>query len=210
MKPGRQSLMMGDKVLVYSKAQELDINDPRTISLVRDLSVIMEQALRDNGWGAVSSNNLCWNATEKPVRVVMVPHPENGTNITLVNPQTPEYGGWEIEMIEGCGSFPGRLYRVKRKELVRVQAYKLGDNGFTLSDLRYDARDCNVELDAQQSGLEENLSQKRLKNVSHIQHEIYHLDGIVIPNIGRKYQPPFKVTVAEELRALDEKHLVWF
>ena len=51
--------MMGYKVWVYSKAQELDINDPRTISLVRDLSVIMEQfgiACVDFDWGLTGAD----------------------------------------------------------------------------------------------------------------------------------------------------------
>lgn len=173
----------GYRAWVYCRAQELDIGDPRTLSLVRDLSVVMEQALRNNEWSAVSSNNLYWNATHNPIRVVMVPHPEDGTNVTLVNPQILKYGDWEVKMIEGCGSFPGYLYVVKRSSFARVSAYMLGETCFSPVCLDYGIMDFE-EYDGQK--LPSNLEEK-LRDVTRVQHEIDHLDGIVILEKGIFY-----------------------
>ena len=160
---------------VYSVARKIDITNPEDAALVRDLGIVMEQALRKYRWCAASSNNLHWNGTGNPIRVVMVPHPEDGTNIILVNPQNPEYGSREFINIEGCGSFPGHLYFVKRRSSARVCAYMLDETGFSLVCLEYGIMDFEDDGRKLPSNLE-----RKLRDVSYVQHEIDHLDGIVI------------------------------
>ena len=165
---------------VYSVARKVDITNPEDAALVRDLSIVMEKALGRYEWGAVSSNNLHWNRTDKPIRVVMVPHPELKENITLVNPEITGYGSWEICSVEGCGSFPGKLYVVTRKNFAEVSAHLLTETGFSPVDLEYGIRDSEAkDRQKPQSNLE-----KEIIDALCVQHEIDHLDCIVIADKG--------------------------
>lgn len=168
---------------VYSIARKVDITNPEDTALVRDLSIVMEQALGKYEWGAVSSNNLHWNRTDNPIRVVMVPHPELRENIALVNPAIAGYGSWEIDFIEGCGSFPGKLYVVKRKTFAEVSAYLLTETRFVPVHFEYGIR--NLSDQAKQKS-RSNL-EKKLMDAGAVQHEIDHLDGIVIAEKGVFY-----------------------
>ncbi len=170
---------------------------PKTLSLVQDLSAVMEQALGEYEWGAVSSNNLYWNATDTPIRVVMVSHPNLRENITLVNPEITGYGIWEILFVEGCGSFPGKRYVVKRNTFAEVSAYLLTETGFVPVHFEYGTRDLKKQAKQKpQSALE-----KKILNASLVQHEIDHLDGIVIAEKGIFYDEDDK---EKENRALAE------
>src|SRR3989338_3792562 len=147
---------------VYSVAMGVDTTNPKDAALVRDLGMVMEQALGKYKWGAVSSNNLHLNGTGNPIRVVMVPHPEDGTNIILVNPQNPEYGSREFINIEGCGSFPGHLYFVKRRSSARVCAYMLDETGFSLVCLEYSKKDILYIRDSLYKIIKKIINNKKL------------------------------------------------
>jgi len=187
---------------VYSVARKIDITNPEDAALVRDLGIVMEQALRKYRWCAASSNNLHWNGTDKPVRVVMVPYPGLRENITLVNPEITGYGSWEISFIEGCASFPGRLYVVKRRTFAELSAHLLTETGFAPVHFEYGIRNLSdQDLQKPQSDLEKKLISEQLKDVSLVQHEIDHLDGIVIAEKGILYSGSDK---EKERRALAE------
>ena len=160
---------------VYSVARKVDITNPKDAALVRDLSVVMEQALGKYEFFAVSSNNLHWNATDKPIRVVMVPQPQLRENITLVNPEITGYGNWEIDLVEGCGSFPGKLYVVKRKTFAEVSAHLLTETGFAPVHFEYGVRSLS-----DQAKQKSKADLEKILDAGRVQHEIDHLDGIVI------------------------------
>lgn len=174
---------------VYSVAREININDTAEIALVRELSDIMQRSLWEYGWKAVSSNNLYWNGTDMPIRVILVPHPKlKGYNLTIANPQIKEYYGKPIEVSERCGSFPGNVYVVERSPFVKLSGYQLCETGFKPVELRYGSRVVSVYIYvgthisggvAKIVGKFLNLEERVTKS-GYAQHEVDHLDGITI------------------------------
>ena len=65
-------------------------------------------------WIGVSSNNIFWNATDIPIRVIQVPKPKEYGYVTVINPEI-KLDGDSIENIEACGSIPhGECFTVLR------------------------------------------------------------------------------------------------
>ena len=170
---------------VKSVATEVDLQNPQELELVRDLSMIMGASLPEYKWAAVSSNNLYWNATKTPIRVVAIPHPEEGI-ITLVNPEITLYGGLKFDSVEECGSFPGNRYSVKRSSYVRVFGHLLLDSGgFHPAEFEYGFNGASLD-----EILRSKEQQRGITNSAYVQHEIDHINGKVIPKKGKVYREP--------------------
>lgn len=166
---------------IYSVARKVDVTNPQELALVRDLSIIMRGALRKYGWAGVSSNNLYWNGTDRPIRVTMVPHPDGQGQLTIVNPVIISKQGVEYENIEGCGSIPDALYSVKRFSSVVVSGHLLHGSGLTPVELEYGLK--NATLDEILNGDNPPITDAVVK-AEYIQHEVDHLNGIIIADKG--------------------------
>ena len=80
--------------------------------------------------------------------------------IEFINPEIIKTKGKNKDYQEGCLSFPGRLFEVERPDYVKIRAY-------------------NVEGECFEMELEEFMARA-------IMHENDHLNGIVIPMIGKE------------------------
>ena len=80
--------------------------------------------------------------------------------IEFINPEIVKTKGKNKDYQEGCLSFPGRLFEVERPDYVKIRAY-------------------NVEGELFEMELEEFMARV-------IMHENDHLNGIVIPMIGKE------------------------
>ncbi len=80
--------------------------------------------------------------------------------VEFINPEIVKTKGKNTDYQEGCLSFPGRLFVVERPDYVKIRAY-------------------NVEGELFEMELEEFLARA-------IMHENDHLNGIVIPMIGKE------------------------
>ncbi len=80
--------------------------------------------------------------------------------IEFINPEILKTKGKNTDYQEGCLSFPGRLFEVERPDYVKIRAY-------------------NVKGECFEMELEEFMARA-------IMHENDHLNGIVIPMIGKE------------------------
>ncbi len=142
------------------------------ISIVEKLANIMEDFRKRYNWAAVSSNNIHWNLTEEPIRVIQIPDPDYSlteaiqTNkyLTIINPTQKNLSDFSPKLgIEGCGSFGEPRIPVARNRAIFV-------TGFVLEKDTYDTILIdNPELTA------------------YTEHEIDHLNGKTISDYGPVY-----------------------
>jgi len=128
------------------------------ISLSGDLDKILRDFMRRLGWTGSSSNNVYWKGTKVPIKVIVVPRPYDNSLITLINPRYKELKGKQFVDTETCGSIPSRSFQVPRFPIVIVK--------------------CNL-INGNYSILEYN-SLLSITNVRVLQHEMDHLEGVLI------------------------------
>lgn len=80
--------------------------------------------------------------------------------IEFINPEILKVKGKNTDYQEGCLSFPGRLFEVERPNYVKIRAYNVQGECFEMELMDFMARA--------------------------IMHENDHLNGIVIPMIGKE------------------------
>jgi len=155
---------------VKTKAREIDLSNE--LPLVKYLDQIMKYFRVLNTFVGVSSNNIYWNLTPCPIRVMLIPTAES-KYITLVNPKILKLEGRDINSVEACGSVPDYNYEVKRKPYVSVSGYTIEKKYI---ELEYGSTDYYA-------GDEPVFSSYSNKEWI-IQHEMDHLDGITIKDKG--------------------------
>lgn len=155
---------------VRTKAREIDLdNEQHTAKCLDD---IMKYFRKLYNFAGASSNNIYWNLTQIPVRMIYIPITVR-KYITLANPKILKLKGKDIKNVEGCGSIPDNSYTVKRKSYVLISGYTLEKKYI---ELEYGSKDyC--------PGKEPVLSSYKNKEWI-IQHEMDHLDGITIKDKG--------------------------
>jgi len=167
---------------VYSKARKVDLNDTIERELVEDLDQIMTKCIKKLRAYGVSSNNIFWNGTDVPLRVIQVPDPEGKYYLTLINPEIKELSGETFETIESCSCLPYEGFRVPRKSYVRLVGYILVYQDFKPIELEYGSKEQNYSI---QPGLPVNVTQEMGEII--VQHENDHTEGITILECGKKY-----------------------
>jgi len=155
---------------VKTKAREIDLDNE--LHLAKNLDKIMKYFRELNKFVGVSSNNIYWNLTQTPVRVVYIPTTER-KYITIVNPKILKLEGKDINSVEACGSVPDNNYTVKRKPYVSTSGYTLEKKYL---ELEYGSKNHDI-------GEEPVFSSYNNKGLI-IQHEMDHLDGITIKDKG--------------------------
>ena len=156
---------------VKRKARSIDLE--REMHLAIELDQIMRYFKELYGFAGVSSNNIYWNLTEVPVRVMYIPVAQRRYQ-TIINPGYLELTGKEISNVEACGSVPDNSnYVVKRRPYVSIGGYTLEKEYI---ELEYGSKD----YDAGEYPV--------LFSYHHrewiIQHEMDHLDGVTIKDTG--------------------------
>jgi len=156
---------------VKTNAREIDLETE--MHLVIKLDQIMHYFRDLYKFVGVSSNNIYWNLTEIPIRVMLIPVAQRRYQ-TIINPKYLELKGKEINNVEACGSVPdNNNYVIKRKPYVLISGYTL-EKKYT--ELEYGSKD----YDAGEYPV--------LSSYHHrewiIQHEMDHLDGTTIKDIG--------------------------
>lgn len=134
----------------------------------------MTECMHMYKWIAVSSNNIFWNASDKPLRVIQVPDSADEKYLTIINPKIIGRGGKKIQSTERCGSFPGETYSVIRYSYAHLVGYVLHEGRYREIDLEYGYKS-------------KFLSQKNisyLRTTILLQHETDHLNAKVLPDIG--------------------------
>lgn len=154
----------GYKEWVYSKSRKINLTDYKDIILVKNLNELMIDFMKNLGWVGASSNNIYWKKTNVPISMIRIPDNDAKKYFTLINPEI-EIRGKEFKSCEGCGSFPGNAYVVKRKSYASVTGMALDKNDFRKITLEYKLKEKN----------------KGFNPVAVAQHECDHLEGIVLP-----------------------------
>jgi peptide deformylase len=155
---------------VKTKAREIDLE--KEFQLAVKLDAIMRLFRETQKFVGVSSNNIFWNATETPIRQILIPTAEQ-SYITVINPVVLKMEGEDNDYVEGCGSIPGRVYIVKRKPYVSISGYTLEKQYI---ELEYGSKDYYA------GGQPIFSSYSRKEWI--IQHEMDHLEGITIQDRG--------------------------
>ena len=142
---------------VRTNARELDFNHEMDIAWA--LCRIMIHFQRSYNFAGVSSNNIFWEMTDTPVRMICIPL--NKTYVTVINPKYERLAGQSVSSTERCGSIPNYSCVVKRKTLVAISGYNM-DGDFI--ELEYGSKrgrgpNCDSWI---------------------IQHEMDHVDGVLI------------------------------
>lgn len=163
---------------VYSKAREVDIFDPTELEKVIELSRIMSCFRHIRRWAAVSSNNISWTATTTPLRVIQVPPVQGLKYLTLINPEIECTQGQKIWGTEECGSIPHKKFDVQRYESIVLHAYVLRQGMLKSETLKYGLPN------ALGSWLDENVIEHYQQKSRNVQHELNHLEGILISSMG--------------------------
>ena len=142
---------------VKTKARKLDIDNEMDIAWMLD--DLMHHFGKVYDFAGASSNNIFWEATSTPIRLIYVPFNDNW--VTVINPEYKKLTGQSVNSTERCGSIPGPTYTVKRKTHVVLSGYDLDGNTIELEygSKRGKGPDCESWI---------------------IQHEMDHLDGILI------------------------------
>lgn len=134
------------------KAKEItNPNDHKIKKLISDMIATLTA---HNGIGLAAPQ------VGESLRLCIIEH--DNEHLILINPEIKKLSGKEVEIEEGCLSFPGRFINVKRKAKVKVKA-----------------------LDA--SGKKQIIRAKGLLARA-IQHEIDHLDGVLFIDRVKKEQ----------------------
>lgn len=94
------------------------------------------------------------------VRVIVV-KVDQMTTLTIVNPAVVKERG-EHFVVEGCKSIPGKQYKLKRPQIVKVTGLDLDGKPITVK-----GRDSLAQV---------------------LKHEVDHLDGILIDSIGKEVE----------------------
>ncbi len=147
---------------VKTPARALDLGNEMHIA--NALYDTMEYFQNLYNFAGVSSNNIYWNMTDSPVRMLYIPLTVRKF-IAVINPKYIKLSGNNINSIERCGSVPNKSYRVTRKSYVSISGYTI--------DKKY------IELEY---GKKKTQKGKAVSNdfAWVIQHEMDHLDGITI------------------------------
>ena len=105
-----------------------------------------------------------------PVRLIAVrtDFEHNSDIIVLANPVVDHSSGWRM-LDEGCLSLPGRRFLVQRSQTVCVRGFRMSDHTM-------------VKLTARGNALAQAL-----------EHELDHLDGVLISDKGRERDPEAKI-----------------
>ena len=176
---GRRALARRDSPWLYCTARPIDIKSSRDLLIAQELGELLKEAIFLYDWIGASSNNLYWNGSETPVRVIVIPNPEHTGMITLINPTVsyPIHVPSSVFVsLEACGAFPGKSYEVLRKKEVFVQGYLLQDSTLSYVSLHYSLAD-QEKPGTQKSTPYVNMS---IKSPAIVQHECDHLEGIVL------------------------------
>lgn len=167
---------------VYSKARDVDLNNPNERHLVEDLSHIMAEFRVLYKWAGVSSNNIYWDATDVPLKVIQVPKPRWSKHITVINPEIKELSGKPFTIREGCGSLPGEFFYVSRKSYVRLTGKILRNQEVKPVELKYGSKQTYFP-----QSLFISLIFRRKQST--VQHELDHLEGKLLLEYGvRSYR----------------------
>ena len=71
---------------VRSFARNIDLTNKEELKTAVDLMNIMSEFVEEYGWIGASSNNIYWNGSEKPLKMIQVPNPDKDELITILNP----------------------------------------------------------------------------------------------------------------------------
>jgi peptide deformylase len=155
---------------VKTRAREIDLE--KELHLAVKLDAIMRHFRETQKFVGVSSNNIYWNATDTPIRQILIPTAEQ-SYATVINPIILKIEGEDNDYVEGCGSIPGRVFIVKRKPYVSISGYTLERQCI---ELEYGSKDYYA------GGQPIFSSYSRKEWI--IQHEMDHLEGITIQDRG--------------------------
>ena len=158
---------------VKARARELDLNTEWHLAVKLDQIMQYYRAL--HRFAGASSNNIKWNQTRTPIRVVHIPTSEQ-RYITIVNPEVIALDGKNINSIEACGSIPDQHYEVKRKSYIFISGYSMEKRSIKLE---YGAVDGEADKNPKISSYND--------KATIVQHEMDHLDGITIKDKGRLF-----------------------
>jgi len=157
---------------VRSKAAEIDLEPEFHFVIILDR--IMKYFRQQHMFAGVSSNNIFWKLTKKPIRAILIP--DEKKYITLVNPKILKLAGQDVQTVEGCGSIPDGSYVVCRKPFVSVSGYTLQKDYIKLEYGSVDYIPDKEPVFATYSNKE-----------WIVQHEMDHLEGITIKDKGNKF-----------------------
>lgn len=137
------NILKGDIPALRRKSKEVvNLKDPQLEELILDMVKTMR---KNKGIGLAAPQ------VGKNVRVLTAEVDDK--LFVLINPEIKKLSGKEIIMEEGCLSFPGEFYPIKRKEKVKV--------------IGFNEKGKKVKIKAKEM----------LARV--LQHEIDHLDGVL-------------------------------
>lgn len=157
---------------VNAKATEIDLDAQFHLAIILDR--IMRYFRQQHFFAGISSNNIFWKLTQKPIRAMLIPGEKK--YITLLNPKILKLAGPDVQSIEGCGSIPDINYVVKRKPFVAVSGYTLKKD---YVELEYGSKDYIADK-------EPVFASFNTKEWI-VQHEMDHLDGITIKDKGTPF-----------------------
>ncbi len=155
---------------VKTRAREIEPDSEWHLAV--KLDKIMQYFKELHKFAGASSNNITWNRTTTPIRVIHIPATER-KHLTLVNPKVMELTGREINSVEGCGSIPDQHYLVKRKSTISISGYTVEKKYI---ELEYGPTDDKPD--------EKPVFSSYHNKASIVQHEMDHLDGITIKDKG--------------------------
>jgi len=127
-----------------------------------------------HGWICASSNNLYWPRSETPLRVIIVPVPDFGKYITIINPEIESLSGEKFVSIEGCASLPGEYYGIRRYLGMVISGKVIENCRFKDKTFVYE----RMGWDGKPVILSDRLNP--FMRVAIVQHEIDHLNGLLI------------------------------
>lgn len=157
---------------VTSVARDIDLKNEIDLGLkFHKMMLVLRESFKFAG---ISSNNIYWDLTSEPVRMITIPAASEDRYITLLNPEILKMDGDAYSNIESCGSVPdNNSYIVKRKPYVLIGGYDL-DEGYV--ELAYGGKDdCKHD---------EAVFALYQPQAWIIQHEMDHLNGVTIKDKG--------------------------
>jgi peptide deformylase len=166
----RLATIADDNDWVKTPAREIDLDNE--MDLAGLLDEIMRYFREKHLFVGVSSNNIHWNLTPSPIRQILIPT-EKRRYLSLINPKILKLAGKDIPCVEACGSIPRGNYLVKRKSYVLISGYTL--------EKEY----IEMEYGSKRHDRTEGPMLTTFRNKEWIiQHEMDHLRGITIKDIG--------------------------
>ncbi len=166
----RLATIVDDEGWVKTQAREIDLDSE--LDLAGLLNGIMRHFREKHLFVGVSSNNIYWNLTPTPIRQILIPT-EKRRYISLINPKILKLAGKDISCVEACGSIPRGNYLVERKPYVLISGYTLEKEYI---ELEYGSK--------RHAGGEGPVMTTFRNKEWIIQHEMDHLQGITIKDIG--------------------------